>query len=204
MSTATLDRSITERCVDAPQVHRDRQALTCRRAGRRSVDNDLVLAGNVGTTLDSANVRRGFQRIATGRARYPAYGGGPNSVTASCPCSTDEIARPVGAHRVDRRSPDRLPQAAPTCHRRRRSGDGSRLCRPGALSLSSSLTWVGGTGERPGPVLGEKRLTGRFVVGDNGIEPVPSDPLTGPFGTRSRTAGVGEENAFAEVAGDLS
>ncbi len=50
--------ALPRRAVDALREQRDRQA------GEPRVDNDLVFASEVGTELDSANVRRGFRRIA--------------------------------------------------------------------------------------------------------------------------------------------
>lgn len=43
---------------------RDRQHAARAIAGGRWVDHDLVFASEVGTELDSANVRRGFRRVA--------------------------------------------------------------------------------------------------------------------------------------------
>jgi integrase len=56
--------ALPQRCVDALRDQRERQRAARSLAGRRWVDNDLVFASEVGTALDSANVRRGFRRIA--------------------------------------------------------------------------------------------------------------------------------------------
>jgi integrase len=61
LSRRTL--ALPARVVDALRTHRVRQEVAQRAAGERWVDNDLVFASEVGTTLDSANVRRGFRRI---------------------------------------------------------------------------------------------------------------------------------------------
>jgi site-specific recombinase XerD len=51
-------------CVDALREHRNRQQSAKTAAGERWVEHDLVFASEVGTSLDPANVRRGFRRIA--------------------------------------------------------------------------------------------------------------------------------------------
>lgn len=56
--------ALPERCVDALREQRERRAVTRSSAGERWVENDLVFASEVGTELDSANVRRGFRRVA--------------------------------------------------------------------------------------------------------------------------------------------
>jgi integrase len=56
--------ALPTRCVEALLDHQGRQATARRDAGERWVDNDLVFATAVGTPLDSANVRRGFRRVA--------------------------------------------------------------------------------------------------------------------------------------------
>jgi integrase len=48
----------------ALREQRARQDVARRRAGHRWHDTDLVFASEVGTPLNSANVRRGFRRIA--------------------------------------------------------------------------------------------------------------------------------------------
>ncbi|MCO1660520.1 tyrosine-type recombinase/integrase [Pseudonocardia humida] len=63
--TSRRTLALPRRCVDALREHRDRQATARQRAGERWVDHDLVFTTSVGTALDSANVRRGFRRIAT-------------------------------------------------------------------------------------------------------------------------------------------
>ena len=50
--------------MQALREQRDRQDLARRLAGQRWHNTDLVFASEVGTPLDSANVRRGFRRIA--------------------------------------------------------------------------------------------------------------------------------------------
>ena len=56
--------ALPARCVEALLDHQDRQVTARRTAGERWVDNDLVFATATGTALDSANVRRGFRRVA--------------------------------------------------------------------------------------------------------------------------------------------
>src|SRR3954454_12783239 len=63
--TSRRTLALPRRCVDARREHRDRQATARERAGERWADKDLVFTTSVGTALDSANVRRGFRRIAT-------------------------------------------------------------------------------------------------------------------------------------------
>ncbi|MBB2912742.1 site-specific recombinase XerD [Streptosporangium becharense] len=50
-------------CVDALRGHRERQALTRKKAGDLWQENDLVFAGRQGTELDAADVRRAFRVI---------------------------------------------------------------------------------------------------------------------------------------------
>jgi len=56
--------ALPERCVNALREQRDRQHAARALADERWVDHDLVFASEVGTELDSANVRRGFRRVA--------------------------------------------------------------------------------------------------------------------------------------------
>lgn len=66
-TTTTRSRrtlALPQRVVDALREQRGRQVETRRQARERWFDNDLVFASEVGTELDSANVRRGFRRIA--------------------------------------------------------------------------------------------------------------------------------------------
>jgi integrase len=63
--TSRRTLALPQRCVDALRDHRTRQTTQRRVAKERWVDHDLVFASEVGTPLDSANVRRGFRRIAT-------------------------------------------------------------------------------------------------------------------------------------------
>ena len=56
--------ALPQRCVEALREHRARQHRERAEAGERWTDHDLVFASEVGTELDSANVRRGFRRIA--------------------------------------------------------------------------------------------------------------------------------------------
>jgi integrase len=61
LSRRTL--ALPERVVEAVREHRARQQVARGAAGERWADNDLMFASEVGTALDSANVRRGFRRI---------------------------------------------------------------------------------------------------------------------------------------------
>lgn len=56
--------ALPERCVESLREQRVRQQAVRALAGDRWVGNDLVFASEVGTELDSANVRRGFRRVA--------------------------------------------------------------------------------------------------------------------------------------------
>jgi integrase len=56
--------ALPERCVEALREQRVRQQAVRALAGDRWVSNDLVFASEVGTELDSANVRRGLRRVA--------------------------------------------------------------------------------------------------------------------------------------------
>lgn len=56
--------ALPKRCVDALREQYARQTKARLSAGQGWVDNDLVFATQVGTPMDSANVRRGFRRIA--------------------------------------------------------------------------------------------------------------------------------------------
>jgi site-specific recombinase XerD len=62
--TSRRTLALPQRCVDALREQRERQRAARSLAGRRWADNDLVFASEVGTELDSANVRRGFRRVA--------------------------------------------------------------------------------------------------------------------------------------------
>jgi integrase len=62
--TSRRTLALPRRCLDALHEHRARQDATRDRAGDRWTENDLVFTTSVGTALDSANVRRGFRRIA--------------------------------------------------------------------------------------------------------------------------------------------
>lgn len=62
--TSRRTLALPERCVHALREQRDRQRAARTLAGERWEDNDLVFASEVGTELDSANVRRGFRRVA--------------------------------------------------------------------------------------------------------------------------------------------
>jgi integrase len=57
--------ALPQRCVDALRELRRRQATQRALAEQRWTDHDLVVASEVGTRLDAANVRRGFRRVAT-------------------------------------------------------------------------------------------------------------------------------------------
>lgn len=57
--------ALPQRCVTVLREHHRHQQTVRQQAGSRWVDHDLVFATAVGTPLDSANVRRGFRRIAT-------------------------------------------------------------------------------------------------------------------------------------------
>ncbi|MFD1533709.1 tyrosine-type recombinase/integrase [Pseudonocardia aurantiaca] len=62
--TSRRTLALPQRCIDALHGHRTRQAAQRKLAGDRWADHDLVFASEAGTPLDSANVRRGFRRIA--------------------------------------------------------------------------------------------------------------------------------------------
>jgi site-specific recombinase XerD len=51
------------RCVDALKLHRERQDVACKAAGKSWQDNNLVFASKVGTELDAHNVRRSFRSV---------------------------------------------------------------------------------------------------------------------------------------------
>jgi integrase len=53
------------RCVVALRLHRIRQAEIRRNAGEKWQEHGLVFASNVGTELDSHNVRRAFRAVVT-------------------------------------------------------------------------------------------------------------------------------------------
>ena len=57
--------ALPRRCVTALDAHRTRQAAVRALAGGRWTHHDLVFASETGTSLDAANVRRGFRRVAT-------------------------------------------------------------------------------------------------------------------------------------------
>ena len=56
--------ALPQRCVQALREHRVRQQAQRRLAGSQWVEHGLVFASETGTPLDSANVRRGFRRVA--------------------------------------------------------------------------------------------------------------------------------------------
>ncbi|GGK69623.1 hypothetical protein Ppa06_37140 [Planomonospora parontospora subsp. parontospora] len=49
--------------MEALKLHRERQGVTRKAAGRSWQDDDLVFASKVGTELDSHNVRRSFRAV---------------------------------------------------------------------------------------------------------------------------------------------
>ncbi len=51
------------RCVEALRMHKERQAIAKRAAGKDWQERDLVFASRVGTELDSHNVRRAFRKV---------------------------------------------------------------------------------------------------------------------------------------------
>jgi integrase len=55
--------ALPQRCVDALQDHRIRQAVLKRQAGSRWQDNDLVFPSRVGTLWDASHVRREFRKV---------------------------------------------------------------------------------------------------------------------------------------------
>ncbi|MGW5154783.1 site-specific integrase [Nonomuraea wenchangensis] len=55
--------AMPRRCVDALQLHRERQDVAKKAAGDRWQDNNLVFASKVGTELDAHNVRRSFRGV---------------------------------------------------------------------------------------------------------------------------------------------
>lgn len=63
--TSRRTLALPHRCVEALREHHSRQTAARERAGARWLDTDLVFITSAGTALDSANVRRGFRRIAT-------------------------------------------------------------------------------------------------------------------------------------------
>ena len=62
LSRRTL--ALPQRAVDALREQHSRQTAA-QHSGPRRGNHDLVFASEAGTALDSANVRRGFRRIAT-------------------------------------------------------------------------------------------------------------------------------------------
>jgi integrase len=56
--------ALPQRCVEALREQRARQQRDSRLAARGWNNTDLVFASEAGTALDSANVRRGFRRVA--------------------------------------------------------------------------------------------------------------------------------------------
>ncbi|MBW1597916.1 tyrosine recombinase XerC [Streptomyces sp. JJ38] len=58
--------ALPARCVDALKVQRERQGWQRLAAGARWQENGLVFASDVGTKLDSANVRRAFRTAVKG------------------------------------------------------------------------------------------------------------------------------------------
>ena len=63
--TSRRTLALPERCVEALNEQHERQGTQRPLATSRGRDHDLVFASETGTTLDAANVRRGFRRIAT-------------------------------------------------------------------------------------------------------------------------------------------
>lgn len=63
--TSRRTLALPQRCVEALCEHHSRQTVARERGGVRWLDADLVFTTSVGAALDSANVRRGFRRIAT-------------------------------------------------------------------------------------------------------------------------------------------
>jgi integrase len=55
--------ALPERCVKALRLHRARQDVTRAKAGQGWQDHGLVFASQVGTPLDSHNVRRSFRAV---------------------------------------------------------------------------------------------------------------------------------------------
>jgi integrase len=55
--------ALAQRAVNALQAQKARQAVQREQAGSKWQDNNVVFASEVGTELDSANVRRGVRRI---------------------------------------------------------------------------------------------------------------------------------------------
>ncbi|MBP2321478.1 integrase [Kibdelosporangium banguiense] len=55
--------ALAQRAVNALQAQKIRQAVQREQAGSKWQDNNVVFASEVGTELDSANVRRGVRRI---------------------------------------------------------------------------------------------------------------------------------------------
>ncbi|MGH3860397.1 site-specific integrase [Actinokineospora sp.] len=56
--------ALPQRCVDALKAQKERQSVARQEAGERWQEHGLVFASETGTELDSANVRRGFRRVA--------------------------------------------------------------------------------------------------------------------------------------------
>ena len=63
--TSRRTLALPHRCVQALHEHHSRQTAARERTGARWLDTDLVFTTSVGTALNSANVPRGFRRIAT-------------------------------------------------------------------------------------------------------------------------------------------
>lgn len=89
--------ALPERCVDALREQRERQRVARELAGERWVPNDLVFASEVGTELDSANVRRGFRRVAAD-AGLNAAAWTPREMRHSCRCSLTRACRSSRSH----------------------------------------------------------------------------------------------------------
>jgi integrase len=114
--------------------------------GDRWHDNDPVFASSVGTSLDSANVRRVFRRIAAA-AGFDANRWTPRELRHSfVSIQPDEgvpieritqLAGHVGGSAV---TETRLPQAAPARHRRRGNGDEPHNPRPERYAPSWALS----------------------------------------------------------------
>lgn len=127
--------ALPQRCVEALSEQRERQRTARSRASTPWTENDLVFASEAGTELDAANVRRGFRRVAAA-AGLDAARWTPRELRHSFV----SLLRRRGADRADRAARrtrgwvdgdrDGLSQAAATCHRRGRHGDGSGLRCP--------------------------------------------------------------------------
>ncbi|MFI6457766.1 tyrosine recombinase XerC [Streptosporangium amethystogenes] len=55
--------AMPRRCVDTLKLHRERQDVARKAAGKSWQDNNLVFASKVGTELDAHNVRRSFRAV---------------------------------------------------------------------------------------------------------------------------------------------